>query len=91
MNAFSKLLKSGKNLKFVAPNASFKNAMVAMLSNNRKYSKKRLGVLFSGSGTFYNALKDEFDVLVVDEAHRLKKKGAYQYKGENQVEDVIKS
>ncbi len=91
MNAFAALLKKEKNLKFVAPNASFKYAMVEMLANDRRYSKKRLGVLFSGSGSFYQALEDEFDVLVVDEAHRLKKKGAYQYKGENQIEDVIKA
>ncbi|TGE37675.1 DUF2075 domain-containing protein [Desulfosporosinus fructosivorans] len=91
MNAFVELLKQGKNLKFVAPNASFRAAMVEMLSNNKKHSKKRLGVLFSGSGSFYNALEDEFDVFVVDEAHRLKQKGAYMYKGESQVEDIVKA
>lgn len=91
MNAFVELLKRKKNLKFVAPNASFRTVMVDMLSNNTRHSKKRLGVLFSGSASFYNSLDDEFDVLVVDEAHRLKKKGAFQYKGENQVEDVVKS
>ena len=91
MNAFVKLLKLGKNLKFVAPNASFRAAIVDMLSGNRRYTRGRLNVLFSGSGSFYNALEDEFDVLVVDEAHRLKMKGAYQYKGENQIEDVVKA
>ncbi len=91
MNAFVELLKQRKNLKFVAPNASFRAAMIEMLVNKRKHSKKRLSSLFSGSGVFFNAIENEFDVLVVDEAHRLKKKGAFQYKGENQVEDVIKA
>lgn len=91
MNAFVALLKKGKNLKFVAPNASFKTAMVSMLSNNTKHSKKRLSILFSGSGQFYHALNDEFDTLVVDEAHRLKGKGSYMYKGQNQIEDIIKA
>ncbi|MDO0823082.1 DUF2075 domain-containing protein [Desulfosporosinus nitroreducens] len=91
MNAFVALLKKGKNLKFVAPNASFRTAMVSMLSNNSKHSKKRLNILFAGSGQFYNALHNEFDVLVVDEAHRLKGKGAYMYKGESQIEDIIKA
>jgi DUF2075 family protein len=91
MNAFVELLKRKKNLKFVAPNASFRGVMIDMLSNNNKHSKKRLGALFSGSASFYDAKNDVFDVLVVDEAHRLKKKGAFMYKGENQVEDVVKA
>ena len=89
MHSFVGLLKSGNNLKFVAPNASFRSAMVDMLANNTRHTKKRLGALFFGSAGFYDAKHDQFDVLVVDEAHRLKKKGAYQYKGENQVEDVV--
>lgn len=48
-----------------------------------------MNTLFSGSSLFYDAADNTFDVLIVDEAHRLKKMGAYQYKGENQVEDVI--
>ena len=91
MNAFVALLKRGKNIKFVAPNASFRTAMVSMLSNNTKHSKKRLNILFAGSGQFYNALNDEFDILLVDEARRLKGKGAYMYKGESQIEDIIKA
>ena len=91
MNAFADLLESGKNIKFVAPNASFRTTIVGMLSKNTKHSAKRLNALFSGSGSFYDAYPNEFDVLIVDEAHRLKKKGAYMYKGVSQVDDVIKS
>jgi hypothetical protein len=32
-----------------------------------------------------------FDVVIVDEAHRLKKAGAYMYQGENQVEDIVRA
>lgn len=91
MNAFIYLLKQSKNIKFVAPNASFRTTMVDMLSNNKKHSKKRLSILFSGSGSFYTALENEFDALIVDEAHRLKRKGAFMYKGESQVEDIVKA
>lgn len=91
MNAFVALLKKRKNLKFVAPNASFRAAIVSMLSSNEKHSKKRLNILFAGSGQFYDASDNEFDALIVDEAHRLKGKGAYMYKGESQVEDVIRA
>ena len=34
---------------------------------------------------------NQFDVLIVDEAHRLKGKGAYMYQGENQIEDIVKA
>lgn len=91
MNAFAKLLSENMNIQFVAPNASFKEALITSLSGSRKYTKKRLNAIFSGSGRFYNALDDEFDMLIVDEAHRLKGKGTYMYAGESQVEDVIRS
>lgn len=91
MNAFADLLRSGKNIKFVAPNASFRTTIVDMLAKNRKNKAKRLNALFSGSGSFVDAYPNEFDVLVVDEAHRLKKQGAYMYRGISQAEDVIKA
>lgn len=90
MNAFIELLNNQKNLRFLAPNAAFKNAIIEGLSNSITYNKSRLKSLFTGSSSYYAVNKDEFDILIVDEAHRLKKKGAFQYKGENQVEDVIK-
>ena len=91
MNAFVKLLNEDMNIQFIAPNASFKEALISSLSGSRKYTKKRLNAIFSGSGKYYNALDDEFDMLIVDEAHRLKGKGTYMYKGESQVEDMIRS
>ncbi|WP_312652542.1 DUF2075 domain-containing protein [Proteiniclasticum sp.] len=91
MNAFVRLLNEDMNIQFVAPNASFKEALITSLSGERKYTKKRLNAIFSGSGRFYDALDDEFDMLIVDEAHRLKGKGTYMYKGESQVDDVIRS
>lgn len=90
MNAFVTLLKNDKNIKFVAPNASFRTALVTSLANNTKNSKKRLDALFSGSSQFWDVLPNEFDILVVDEAHRLKGNGAFMYKGENQIVDIIK-
>ena len=89
MNAFVELLKHEKNIKFIAPNASFRTTIIDMLTRNKKYSKKRVGALFSGSGNFYSSNYNEFDVIIVDEAHRLKKKGAYMYSGNSQVEDMI--
>jgi len=89
MNAFVTLLKQGRNLKFIAPNAAFRSCIEEMLAQKSSFSKKRLSVLFSGSSAFVDAKSDEFDVLICDEAHRLKGKGAFMYSGISQVEDII--
>lgn len=44
------------------------------------------------SGAFVKAIKDENDVLIVDESHRLKEKsGMYENMGENQIKEIIKA
>lgn len=91
MNAFGELLKKELNVKFVAPNASFRTVLMEMLARNKDNKRNRINFLFAGSSQFYYSKLNDFDVLIVDEAHRLKKKGAYQYKGENQIEDIIKA
>lgn len=91
MNAFVELLNRGFNVRFVAPNAAFRECMVDTLGRQKAATKKRLNVLFSGSGSYVNSESNAFDVLICDEAHRLKKKGTYMYSGVSQVEDIIKA
>jgi DUF2075 family protein len=95
MQTFVSILKENKNVRFIAPNASFKQAIIDMLSTRNgktdKKNKDRAKMLFSGSASFTDSVKNEFDVLICDEAHRLKKKGAYMYQGISQVEDIIRA
>jgi len=91
INALGGLLKRKLNVKFVAPNAAFRSAMVETLAKKQPKHKTRVRNLFAGSGQFVHSPANFFDVLIVDEAHRLKGKGAYMYQGENQVEDIIKA
>ena len=91
MNAFVSLLEMHLNVRFVAPNSAFRESMVDTLGKSKADTKKKIGYLFSGSSSYINAKTDEFDALVCDEAHRLKKKGAYMYKGESQVEDIVRA
>lgn len=91
MNALGGLLKHKLNAKFVAPNASFRTVMVETLAKQQPKNKARVRGLFAGSGQFVDTPENFFDVLIVDEAHRLKGKGAYQYRGVNQIEDIIKA
>lgn len=91
LNAFAEILRNGVNIKFVAPNASFRTVIVETLSKYKSGSKQRLANLFSGSSAFYDASPKIFDAIIVDEAHRLKGAGTYMYKGTNQVADIIKA
>lgn len=87
VNLLSDLLQDNLNTAFVAPNASFRNTIVKRLAERRE--PRRLQNLFKSSGSFYESPKNEFDILIVDEAHRLKNQMAYMYKGYNQVQDII--
>jgi DUF2075 family protein len=87
MSLLGGLLKKAKNVIFSAPNASFREVMVDKLV--RAEDASRVKYLLKGSGAFYNAKPNIFDVIVVDEAHRLKNEKAFMYKGKNQIEDII--
>jgi DUF2075 family protein len=87
MNLLGALLKEGLSAQFVAPNASFRDVMMATLA--RGNSAVRLKSLFKGSSSFVGSPRNAFDAVIVDEAHRLKNGTAYQYQGENQVEDIV--
>ena len=77
------------NAKFVAPNEAFREVMKKKLIASKVDKSKNIKPLFGGSGTFLGIPSNAYDVLVVDEAHRLKGKGAYRYQGENQIQDII--
>ncbi|MBV1709683.1 MAG: DUF2075 domain-containing protein, partial [Erysipelothrix sp.] len=54
------------------------------------YKKPFINALFSGSGEYTQTPKNQFDVLVVDEAHRLNEKsGLMGNLGENQIKEII--
>lgn len=54
------------------------------------FKKTRIDNLFKGSGSYTESELNEFDVLIVDEAHRLNEKsGMFQNLGENQVKEII--
>jgi len=47
--------------------------------------------LFSGSAAYAGIKKDSFDVLIVDEAHRLKLRSQYAKGGVNQIREIIQA
>lgn len=74
---------------YVTKNAAPRNVYAAKLKGD--FRKTHIDNLFKGSGSFTEVDMNEFDVLIVDEAHRLNEKsGLFRNKGENQVKELIK-
>ena len=73
---------------YVTKNAAPRNVYATKLSGD--FRKTRINNLFKGSGSFVESAENEFDVLIVDEAHRLNaKSGMFQNLGENQIKEII--
>lgn len=74
---------------YVTKNSAPRNVFYKRLKGT-EYSQSYIKNLFKGSGSFTNSESNEFDVLIVDEAHRLNEKsGLFQNLGENQVKEII--
>lgn len=87
----SALIKDkGYNAFYVAKSAYVKENYLKKLTRDIP-QYKFLRTLFMGSGNFMASLYNEFDVLLVDEAHRLteKTKRGHLYLGENQIKEII--
>lgn len=82
------LLQKGLNTRYVTKNAAPRTVFKAKLTGQLRRS--RYDNLFCGSGAFVDCPPEHYDVLVVDEAHRLNQfSGLYGNQGENQVKEVI--
>ena len=88
VNALVKLLEEGYNARYVTKNAAPREVYRAKLSGKRPaYEIKNL---FISSDNFFEAGTDSYDVVLVDEAHRLvKHSGFYRNLGENQMKEII--
>jgi uncharacterized protein len=90
INLLVALSKLGLVGKYVSKNAAPRSVYKAKLTGS--FKQVEISNLFSGSGSFVDAETDVFDVLLVDEAHRLNQfSGLYGNLGENQVKEVIAS
>ncbi|ANB55739.1 type III restriction enzyme, res subunit [Anoxybacillus sp. B7M1] len=73
---------------YVTKNAAPRKVYAQKLKQD--FRKGHIDNLFTGSGSYVNAPSNEFDALIVDEAHRLNEKsGMFQNLGENQVKEII--
>jgi len=76
--------------RYVTKNAAPRAVYESVLTGS--FTKSHISNLFSGSGAYTNCDSNIFDVLIVDEAHRLNEKsGLYQNIGENQIKEIIRA
>ena len=74
---------------YVTKNSAPRNVFFEKLKGG-KHSLNYLKNLFKGSGSFTASESNEFDAIIVDEAHRLNEKsGLFGNLGENQVKEII--
>lgn len=88
INLLVKLLGTNMAIKYVSKNAAPRHVYKAKLTGSMTQSK--FNSLFVGSDSFHEMEKDTFDLLLVDESHRLtEKSGMFNNKGHNQMKELI--
>ena len=88
INLLVQLIQDDYFAMYVTKNSAPRDVYATKLKGTMK--KKSIDNLFKGSGSFHAADPNEFDVLVVDEAHRLNEKsGLFSNLGENQVKELL--
>lgn len=90
INLLVELTKRGLLTKYVSKNAAPRAVYSSRLAGTLR--KTEISNMFSGSGAFIETDANVFDVLIVDEAHRLNEKsGLYGNLGDNQIKEIIHS
>ncbi|USG67361.1 DUF2075 domain-containing protein [Brevibacillus ruminantium] len=88
INLLVELTKRNLVCQYATKNAAPRNIYASKLKQD--YRKSHIDNLFKGSGSYIQSECDEFDVLIVDEAHRLNEKsGMFQNLGDNQIKEII--
>ncbi len=88
INALAQLTSERMNVKYVTANAAPRDVFQAKLKNLVKGDSVKH--LFGGSGSYTETKKNSMDVLIVDEAHRLRmKSGMFKNLGESQTKEII--
>jgi len=88
INALVEFVKSGVDARYITNNASPRKVYQALLANNHDHAE--IDALFSGTDQFKDCESESYDVVLVDEAHRLTSNwGFYKTKGESQAKAII--
>ena len=86
INALARLTSLRMNARYVTPNQAPREVFKEKLKGAKGID---IGDLFSGSGSYTQPVPDQYDVLIVDEAHRLKLRHQYAKGGVNQIQEIM--
>ncbi|MCM3790340.1 DUF2075 domain-containing protein [Domibacillus indicus] len=91
LNLMSYMLKNRAYVEYITPNQAFREVLRKKLIGTS--GRMEVRDLFKGSASYVDAPENYFDVLICDEAHRLKEHGHMKKKieGENQATQIIRS
>ncbi len=88
INLLVELTRKHKNARYVTKNAAPRSVYQTKLKGDK--AVRDISSMFVSSDNFRESETGEFDVLIVDEAHRLREQGGlYGNLGENQVKELI--
>ncbi|RYE54627.1 MAG: DUF2075 domain-containing protein, partial [Sphingobacteriales bacterium] len=88
INLLVEITKLGLLTQYVSKNGAPRAVYLHKLTGTR--IKGVSANLFKGSGSYINTAVNQFDALIVDEAHRLNKhSGLFNNLGENQIKEII--
>lgn len=88
INALARSISLRMNARYVTPNAAPRTVFEGKLQGS--VTRTDIQDLFSGSASYTNTSENSYDLLLVDEAHRLKLRSQY-VKGVNQIMEIINS
>lgn len=79
------------NAHYVTKNAAPRNVYFEKLKND-DFKAEHIRSLFKSSSSYYNCAQNEFDCLIIDEAHRLNEKSGYNGDSRvNQIKEIIQA
>jgi uncharacterized protein len=88
INLLVELTKRDLVTQYVTRNSAPRLVYEAMLTGT--FTRTHISNMFSGSGSYHSTEANNFDCLIVDEAHRLNaKSGMFNHLGENQIKEII--
>ncbi|MBR5176997.1 MAG: DUF2075 domain-containing protein, partial [Bacteroidales bacterium] len=89
VNLLMSLINKGLNAAYVTKNSAPRQAFLSLLSDNNARRRVDIEHLFRSPFGLNKARSNDYDCLIVDEAHRLVKKMYGDWGGENQVKECI--
>lgn len=89
INLLCKFLQGGHNVAYVTKNSAPRSCYLDILSKSDVKKKVQVSDLFRSPFNLSMVPKNEYDCLLIDEAHRLVKQMYRDYHGENQIKETI--